>query len=49
MEAKKAKTRGESGVVGRGEAMGEERPSEVHGGGGEGSVANVEEENTLKM
>ena len=29
--------------------MGEERPSEVHGGGGEGSVANVEEENTLKM
>ena len=24
--------------------MGEERPSEVHGGGGEGSVANAEEE-----
>ena len=24
--------------------VGEERPSEVHGGGGEGSVANVEEE-----
>ena len=44
MAAKKAKTRGESGVVGRGEAMGEERPSEVHGGGGEGSAANAEEE-----
>ena len=24
--------------------MGEERPSEVHGGGGEGSAANAEEE-----
>ena len=24
--------------------MGEERPSKVHGGGGEGSVANIEEE-----
>ena len=24
--------------------MGEERPSEIHGGGGEGSAANIEEE-----
>ena len=44
MEAKKVERRGESGVVGGGEAMGEERPSEVHGGGGEGSAANAEEE-----
>ena len=44
MEAKKAERRGESGVVGGGEAVGEERPSEVHGGGGECSAANAEEE-----
>ena len=43
-EAKKAERRGESGVVGGGEAVGEERPSEVHGGGGECSTANAEEE-----
>ena len=44
MEAKKAERRGESGVVGGGEAVGEERPSEVHGGDGECSAANAEEE-----
>ena len=44
MEAKKAERRGESGVVGGGEAVGEERPSEVHGGGGECSATNAEEE-----
>ena len=44
MKAKKAKRRGESGVVRGGEAVREERPSEVHGGGGECSAANAEEE-----
>ena len=44
MKAKKAEKRGESGVVGGGEVVREERPSEVHGGGGECFAANVEEE-----
>ena len=44
MEAKKAERRGENGVVGGGEVVGEKRPSEVHGGGSECSAANTEEE-----
>ena len=44
MEAKKAERRGESGEAGGGEAVGEERPSEVHGGGGECSAPNAEKE-----